>query len=182
MTNSSHSWYVIHVYSGGESNVARSIREQAEKKFISDKISEILIPTESVAEIRNGMKVNVERKFFPGYILIKMELTDETWHLIKGIGKVSGFLGTKTKPLPIREEEADRIRTQIMEGVEKQRSSLIFEVGESVKIISGPFATFQGVVEDVDNEKSRLKVSVTIFGRATPVEVEYNQVEKSYQN
>ncbi len=179
---SSHAWYVVHVYSGFEKKVAQAITEQGEKLGVLDKISEILVPTESVVEVRKGAKVNLERKFFPGYILVKMELTDETWHLVKNTPKVSGFLGAKGKAIPISEAEALRIQNQIIEGAQKKKSSLVFEIGETVKISSGPFATFNGIVEEIDEEKSRLKVSVTIFGRATPVEVEYNQVEKSYQN
>jgi transcriptional antiterminator NusG len=174
-----HSWYVVNVYSGFEKKVAQAINEQAEKKGILEKISEILVPVESVVEVKKGAKVNVERKFFPGYILVKMELTDETWHLIKNIPKVSGFLGAKGKAVPIKESEALLIQNQMVEGTQKQKSLLMFDVGETVRISSGPFATFAGIVEDIDEEKSRLKVSVTIFGRATPVEVEYSQVEKS---
>ncbi len=174
----SHRWYVIHVYSGFEKKVAQTIRETAIKKGLEEFFSEILVPTEEVVEMRRGKKVNAERKFIPGYVLIKMELTDESWHLVKNTAKVTGFLGANGKPSPISEKEAQRILNQVQEGFEHPKPSVTFEVGEQVRVADGPFASFTGIVEDVDEGKSRLKVAVSIFGRATPVELEYAQVEK----
>lgn len=173
-----HRWYVIHVYSGFEKKVAQTIRETAIKKGLEDFFSEILVPTEEVVEVRRGKKINAERKFIPGYVLIKMDLTDESWHLVKNTAKVTGFLGGGGKPSPISEKEAQRILNQVQEGFEHPKPSITFEVGEQVRVADGPFASFMGVVEDVDEGKSRLKVAVSIFGRATPFELEYAQVEK----
>jgi transcriptional antiterminator NusG len=171
-------WYVIHVYSGFEKKVAALIREQAEQKSLSDMFEEILVPTEEVVEIKRGAKVSAERKFFPGYVLIKMDMSDETWHLVKNTAKVTGFLGSRGRPAPISDAEAMRIMRQVQEGIERPKPSVTFEVGEQVRVCDGPFTSFNGLVEDVDEEKARIKVAVSIFGRATPVELEYSQVEK----
>ncbi|MBP7339326.1 transcription termination/antitermination protein NusG [Niveispirillum sp.] len=171
-------WYVVHVYSGFEKKVAQAIREKAAQKGLEEKFGDILVPTEEVVEVRRGAKINSERKFFPGYVLVKMELEDETWHLVKNAPKVTGFLGGGGKPQAISETEALRIMNQVQEGVERPKPSITFEVGENVRVTDGPFTSFTGLVEEVDEDKSRLKVAVSIFGRATPVELEYTQVEK----
>jgi transcriptional antiterminator NusG len=173
-------WYVLHVYSGFENKVAEAIKEKAGKQGLQDHVEEILVPTEEVVEVKRGQRVNAERKFFPGYVLAKLDMTDSVWHLIKDTPKVSGFLGAGgNKPVAISEAEAQRILQQVQEGIERPRPSVIYDVGEEVKVIDGPFASFNGTVEEVDEEKSKLKVSVSIFGRATPVELEYAQVEKA---
>ena len=171
-------WYVVNVHSGSEKKVAESIKEQAVVKKMEDKILDILVPTEQVVEVKKGARVSSERKFFPGYILVKMIMTDDAWHLIKNNPKVTNFLGSRNKPYPITEVEAQRIITQMQEGIERPQTIVNFEVGEQVRVNDGPFASFVGLVEEVDTERSRLKVSVSIFGRATPVELEYAQVEK----
>jgi len=171
-------WYIIHAYSNFENKVAESIREQAKQRGLSDLFEDVMVPKEKVVEVRRGRKVDAERKFFPGYVLAKMELTDEAFHLIKNTPKVTGFLGADNKPTPISEAEAARILHQVQEGIDRPKPSVSFEVGEQVRVSDGPFASFNGVVEEVDEARSRLKVAVSIFGRATPVELEFGQVEK----
>ena len=171
-------WYIVHAYSNFERKVAESIKERAAAAGLSDLFEEVLVPMEEVVEMRRGRKISSERKFFPGYVLVKMDLTDQTFHLIKNTPKITGFLGAENKPVPITEEEAGRILQQVQEGVERPKPSVTFEIGEQVRVADGPFASFNGLVEEVDEERARLKVAVSISGRATPVELEYGQVEK----
>ena len=171
-------WYIVHAYSNFENKVAESIRDQAKQRGLAEHIDEVLVPKEKVTEARRGRKVETERKFFPGYVLVKMDLTDEIYHLIKNTPKVTGFLGSDKKPQPISEAEALRILQQVQEGVDRPKPSISFEIGEQVRVADGPFASFNGVVEEVDEDRSRVKVAVSIFGRATPVELEFGQVEK----
>ena len=171
-------WYIVHAYSNFEKKVAEDIENKAKQKGLSADIEQIVVPTEKVVEIRRGRKVDAERKFFPGYVLVKVDLTDDVYHLIKNTPKVTGFLGTDKKPMPIAEAEAQRILQQVQEGVERPKPSITFEVGEQVRVSDGPFASFNGTVEEVDEGRSRVKVAVSIFGRATPVELEFGQVEK----
>jgi transcription termination/antitermination protein NusG len=178
-SNPNHKWYIVHAYSNFEKKVAESIRDQAKQHGLEDSFSEILVPTEDVIEIRRGRKINSERKFFPGYVLVKMDLSDEAYHLIKNTPKVTGFLGSQSKPAPVSEREVARIIGAIEEGVERPKPTIRFDIGEKVKVTDGPFASFDGVVESVDEDRERLRVSVSIFGRATPVDLEYSQVEKA---
>lgn len=171
-------WYIVHAYSNFEKKVAESIEEKARQKGLSHLFEKILVPTEKVVEVRRGRKVDAERKFFPGYVLVRADLTDDAYHLIKNTPKVTGFLGSDNKPVAISDKEADRILMQVQEGVERPKASISFEIGESVRVADGPFASFNGVVQEVDEERSRLKVEVSIFGRATPVDLEFGQVEK----
>jgi len=179
-SNPRHKWYIVHAYSNFEKKVAEQLREQAARQGLADCFSEILVPTEDVVEVRRGRKVNSERKFFPGYVLVKMEMTDDAYHLVKNTPKVTGFLGAAggTKPLPVSEREVQQIVGQVEEGVERPKPTIRFDIGENVKVIDGPFASFDGQVESVDEDNARLRVAVSIFGRPTPVDLEYNQVEK----
>jgi len=176
--NPHHKWYIVHAYSNFEKKVAESIREQAHNQGLDESFSEILVPTEDVVEIRRGRKINAERKFFPGYVLVKMDLSDQAYHLVKNTPKVTGFLGSGSKPMPVSEREVARIIGSIEEGAERPKPTITFEIGEAVRVTDGPFASFNGSVEQVDEERARLRVTVSIFGRATPVELEYAQVEK----
>ena len=171
-------WYIVHAYSNFEKKVAESIEEKAKLKGLSHLFEQILVPTEKVIEVRRGRKVDSERKFFPGYVLVRAQLTDDVFHLIKNTPKVTGFLGSDSKPIPISDAEASRILNQVQEGVDRPKPSVRFEIGEQVRVSDGPFASFNGTVQEVDAERSRLKVEVSIFGRATPVELEFGQVEK----
>jgi transcriptional antiterminator NusG len=172
-------WYVVHAYSGMEKSVARALKDRVERAGMQDRFGQILVPTEEVVEMRNGQRTITERRFFPGYVLVEMEMTDDTWHLVKSTAKVTGFVGGQgNRPAPISEKEVEKIMAQMQEGVEKPRPKVLFEVGEMVRVKDGPFTDFNGNVEEVNYEKSRVRVSVTIFGRATPVELEFGQVEK----
>lgn len=172
-------WYIIHAYSGFEKKVAQAIRETAAQQGLSDKFEDIVVPTEEVVEMRRGKKIAAERKFFPGYVLVKMDMTDATWQLVKKTEKVTGFLGGGgTRPQPITEREAQAIFQQVQEGIDTPKRAIDFEIGDTVKIVDGPFDSFTGTVEDIDEVKEKLKVSVAIFGRPTPVELEFKQVEK----
>ena len=173
-------WYIVHAYSNFEKKVAESIQERAEIENLDGAFDEIIVPTEEVVELRRGRKVNREKRFFPGYVLVNMELTDETFHLVKNTPKVTGFLGSEhgTKPHPVSQEEIDRIINRVEETADGPRPSVILEIGEQVRVSEGPFASFNGLVEEIDEEKSKLKVAVSIFGRPTPVELQYTQVEK----
>jgi transcriptional antiterminator NusG len=171
-------WYVVHAYSNFEHKVKESLIERVRRAGLQERFGEILVPTEEVVEMREGQRRKSERKFFPGYVLVKMQMTDEAYHLIKNTPKVTGFLGADNRPVPISEAEANRILQQVQEGVERPKPSVSFEIGEQVRVADGPFASFNGLVEEVDEVRARLKVAVSIFGRATPVELEYAQVEK----
>ncbi|QID19073.1 transcription termination/antitermination protein NusG [Nitrogeniibacter mangrovi] len=173
-------WYVVHAYSGFEKSVQRTLLDRIARSGMQDKFGQVLVPVEEVVEMKGGQKSISERKFFPGYVLVEMDMDEETWHLVKSTPRVTGFVGgTATKPTPISEKEVEKIMSQIQEGVEKPRPKVLFEVGEVVRVKEGPFTDFHGSVEDVNYEKSKLRVSVTIFGRATPVELEFGQVEKT---
>ena len=171
-------WYIVQAYSNFENKVAESIREQAKQRHLDHLFDEVIVPKEKVVEVRRGRKVDAERKFFPGYVLVKMDLSDEAYHLIKNTPKVTGFLGSDNKPMAISDAEAARILQQVQEGIERPKPSITFEVGEQVRVSDGPFASFNGTVEEVDDARSRVKVAVSIFGRPTPVELEFGQVEK----
>ena len=173
------SWYIVQSHSSFENKVAQLIKEEAEKAKVQEKIEEIVVPTHNITEVKRGKRVQRKKKYFPGYVLIKSEMDNELYHMIKGIKKVSGFLGSKGTPVPVSDKEIEKILGQIKDGVSQPKSSIEYNVGEKVQVIDGPFASFSGLVEDVDEEKARLKVSVSIFGRPTPVELEYNQVEKT---
>ena len=175
----SFKWYIIHAHSGFEKKVAQNIKEKAHKFKMDDKFKEVIVPMEDVVEIKKGKKVNSEKKIFPGYVLINMDMDDDSWHLVKSTPKVSEFLGDGSRPLPVSQAEIDSIMKRMEEGAEKPRSLISFEVGEEVTVAEGPFASFTGFVEEVDEEKQRLKVTVSIFGRSTPVDLDFTQVEKS---
>jgi transcriptional antiterminator NusG len=171
-------WYIVHAYSNFENKVADAIKEAAAQQGLADHFESVLVPTEEIVEIRRGRKIKSQRRFFPGYVLVKVDLTDQIYHLIKNTPKVTGFLGSDNRPIPITDAEAARILNQVQEGIERPKASVHFEIGEQVRVADGPFASFSGQVEEVDEERSRLKVAVSIFGRPTPVELEYGQVEK----
>lgn len=173
-------WYVVHAYSGYENKVKKALVEYAEREGLQDHFGQILVPSEEVVEIRDGKKRTSERKFFPGYVLVEMELNDKTWHLVKSVPQVMGFIGgTSDRPAPISQKEVDRILQKVQDGTDKPKPKVIYEPGEMVRVIDGPFKDFEAVVEEVDYDKNRLQVSVLIFGRSTPVELEFTQVEKS---
>ena len=173
-------WYVVHAYSGYEKQVKRSLEDRIERAAMEKMFGDVLVPTEEVVEMKGGQKRRSDRKFFPGYVLVEMEMTDDTWHLVKDVPKVMGFIGgTAERPAPISQKEAESILNRLQEGADKPRPKVLFEPGEMVRVVDGPFNDFNGVVEDVDYDKSRLKVAVLIFGRSTPVELEFHQVEKS---
>ena len=172
-------WYIVQAYSGFEKKVVESITEELKKHKLQENLGEILVPTHQVTEIKKGKRTKKEKKYFPGYVLVKIELTKQIYHLIKNIQKVSGFLGSEDKPTPISDEEIKRILGQVSESAINQKSGITFEIGEKVKVCDGPFASFNGLIEEIDEEKSRIKVSVSIFGRPTPVDLEFNQVEKT---
>ena len=173
------SWYIVQAYSGFEKKVVESIKDELKKHKLIDNLQEVLVPTHQVTEVKKGKRTKKEKKFFPGYVLIKIELTKQIYHLIKNLQKVSGFLGSSDKPTPISDDEIKRILGQVSETAVSQKAGINFEIGEKVKVCDGPFASFNGLIEEIDEEKSRLKVSVSIFGRATPVDLEFNQVEKN---
>jgi transcriptional antiterminator NusG len=177
-TNANAKWYIVHTYSNFEKKVAEEIKRQAKLQGLEEEIVDVIVPTEEVIEVRRGQKVNAERKFLPGYVLLHAQLTDECYHLVKNVAKVTGFLGQNNKPMPLRQGEVDRILNQVTEGAEHPKSSITFEIGEQVRVADGPFTSFTGTVEEVDEGRSRVKVAVSIFGRATPVELEFTQVEK----
>lgn len=173
-------WYVVHAYSGQEKSIQAALVDRIKRSGMADKFGEVLVPTEEVVEMKSGQKALSERRFFPGYILVQMEMTDDTWHLVKSTPKVTGFVGgTANRPTPISQKEVDAILRQVQEGAEKPRPKVLFETGEAVRVKEGPFTDFHGNVEDVNYEKSKLKVSVSIFGRSTPVELDFSQVEKA---
>ena len=173
-----HKWYVVHCHSGYEKKVGDSILNEAKKLELEEMISEVSVPTQAVVEVRRGVRINSEKKFFPGYVLVKMVMNDDTWHFIRNISKVSNFLGTKDKPIAISEREVSKLLQDISEGVDSPKPKFEYEVGEQIKVSDGPFASFSGIIEEVDSGRQKLKVSVSIFGRPTPVDLEYNQVEK----
>ncbi len=174
----SQRWYIVHCYSGFEKKVEQAIKERVLANDMENKFERVLVPSERVVEMRGGRQVKTDRKFFPGYVLVKMEMTDETWHLVRNTPKVTGFLGSGKKPVPVPDHEAEMVLSQVKEGVERTRPAITFQIGESVRVADGPFTSFNGTVQDIDEERARLKVAVLIFGRATPVELDYSQVEK----
>lgn len=171
-------WYIVHTHSGFEKKVAHAIEDRAARKGMSGLFGQVMVPTEEIVEMRRGRKISSERKFLPGYVLVRMAMTDESWHLVRNTPKVTGFLGAGGKPTPIREAEAERILRQVREGTERPKPSIVFDIGEMVQVCDGPFDSFNGMVEEVDEDRARLKVGVSIFGRSTPVELEYAQVKK----